>query len=184
LSTPRPVTHPGQTRLLAGGLLLAFWLGWAAIALAHLQPAPAYTGDPQDAERALAGLRDRLPEASGQAPLVIRLAAGCACDPDGDREPAWQALAAGTRTTGGQAITVAAGADAGAYEVLILAAGHRLVYAGPLVPDPALCGGGAAATRLRQWLPQLLAHAGTPLVATAACSCPTSHSRSTGRLPS
>lgn len=183
MSTPRPVTHPGQTRLLAGGLLLAFWLGWAAIALAHLQPAPVYTGDPRDVERTLAGLRDRLPEASGQAPLVIRLAPGCACDPGDDNEPAWQALAAGMRTTGGHAITVAAGADAGAYEVLILAAGHRLVYAGPLVPDPALCGG-APATRLRQWLPQLLARPETPLVATAACSCPTSHSRSTGRLPS
>ncbi len=184
LSVPHPASAPGKARLYVGGLLLAFWLGWAAMALAHLQPSPWHAADAHDAERSLAGLLDRLPQGSAQAPLAIRLApAGCACSPGNDDDPAWQALAAATRTAGGQAITVAAGTEAGAYEVMILAAGHRLVYAGPLVPDPALCGNGPPTTRLRQWLPQLLTRTGTPLVATAACACAPSQRPPSIRMP-
>lgn len=157
------VSH--SARILAGGLLLAFWLGWVAVALAHLQPSWR-SGDPRQAERALEAILARLPADAGSGPLAIRLQTGCACDDGSDR--AWQALAAGLHDGGGRAIALD---HAGAFEVLILAADRRPVYAGPLVPDPALCGGGDAGSRLRRWLPQLLEHAGTPLVSTTACSC-------------
>lgn len=157
------VSH--STRILVGGLLLAFWLGWVAVALAHLQPSWR-GGDPRQAERTLETVLTRLPADAGDGPLAIRLRTGCTCGDGGDR--AWQTLAAGLQDDGGRAIALD---HAGAFEVLILAAGRRPVYAGPLVPDPALCGGGDAGTRLRRWLPQLLEHTGTPLVSASACSC-------------
>jgi len=173
---------PSTNHLFVGGALLAFWLGWAAVALAYLQPSPLRPGDADDIAPLLADVLARLPAASGNGPLAVRLQPACACD---DRaEPAWQALTLELRTHGGSSLTLQDVADTGTHEVLILAAGYRPVYAGPLVPDPALCGGGTAETRLRQWLPQLLARPATPLIANAACSCPPSDSRSTGRLPS
>lgn len=150
------------------------------MALAHLQPSSWQAGDPADAERSLARLLDRLPAGSGQAPLAIRLAPGCACSPGGDGDPAWRTLAAGMQAADGQAIVTEV--EGGMHEVLILATGHRLVYAGPLVPNPALCGNGPPATRLRQWLPQLLARTGTALVG-ASCACASPRRPSSLRLP-
>lgn len=160
------IRFPMHARLLTGSLLLALWLGWVVAALANMQP--SWRGDPLAARQTLEPVLARLPAAAGDGPLAVRLHPGCACEA-GAANDAWQALAAGLHDGGGRAISVDAGP--GAFEVVILAAGRRLVYAGPLVPDPARCGGGHAATRLRQWLPQLLQHAGTPLVAATACSC-------------
>ncbi|WP_282276575.1 hypothetical protein [Stenotrophomonas sp. PS02297] len=180
MSAPRSAPTPGKARLLTGGLLLAFWLGWAAMALAHLQPPSWRAGDLADAERSLAHLLGRLPAGSEQAPLAIRLAPGCACSPEGDGDPAWRTLATAMQAADGQAI--ATEVEDGTHEVMILATGHRLVYAGPLVPDPALCGNGPPATRLRQWLPQLLARTGTALVG-ASCACTSPRRPSSPRLP-
>lgn len=161
--------------------MLAFWLGWAAVALAYLQPVPLRPGDVGDIAPLLADVLERLPTTSSNGPLAVRLQSACTCA--GAAETAWQALAAELPGHGGTSLTLEGVAGIDTPEVLILATGHRPVYAGPLVPAAALCGGGAAGTRLQRWLPELLARRGAPLVANAPCPCPP-HSRSTGRLTS
>ena len=151
---PRPAP---RHRLVIGTTLLAFWLGWVCMAMAGLQP--DWQGEPAAAGRALASALAQLPGDAGQGPLAIRLHA------DGAGDDAWQALAAGIDGQAGRALVLDLGTEAAGFEVLVLAAGLRPVYAGPLVPDPALCGGHRApATRLSQWLPQLLARTGSPLL--------------------
>lgn len=145
-----------RRRLLAGAALLAFWLGWVAVALTR--PQSGWQADPVASADMLDAVLARLPADHGPGPLAVRLGGRSQDD------AAWQALAAGIGEHGGQALALDAGVRAAGFEVLILAPGHHPVYAGPLVPDPALCGQRAPEARLRQWLPQLLVRTGVPLL--------------------
>ena len=167
MSTPRSTAGIRNTSLI-GGLLLAFWMGWTFLALGRLQAAGWEPGDPREAELLLAQLQSRLPADAAGEPLAIRLDSACPCHTDTD--PAWQSVASGMRASGGRSLRMEVSHNPG-FEVLILNAGQRLVYAGPLQPDPAICGAGPPALRLQRWLPQLLNRTDTALVTTSDCNC-------------
>lgn len=156
---PRPALRPG---VITGLILLACWLGWTTASVAALGHRPA--GD----EAALTTLVDGL-RAQGQlpaigAPLAIRLnPPDCACE---QNEQAWQQLSAALQSQGAHAIALNTSA---AYELLVLAADGRPLYAGPLQPSALACGRSDAA--LTRWLPVVLAEHGPPLILPPRCSC-------------
>jgi len=75
------IPDPACPSRLAGGLLLAFWLGWTALALGYLRPSRRQPGDPRQAELLLADTLARLPAADGPGPLAIRLDAAATANP-------------------------------------------------------------------------------------------------------
>lgn len=158
-----------QGRRHAGAGLLLVWGAWLVAAFAAIGPRPPATGAAPDAA-ALAGLRAHFPDASQGQPLAVRLTAACTCTGD---ELGWQLLAGAVAGHRGLSAQIHSDDPALAgYEVLILGGDGGLRYAGPLRPEPTLCGGGAGSGRLARWLPALLASSHPlRLEAMPACAC-------------
>lgn len=159
IPTPRPAIH-------AGLLLLACWLGWTATSFAALGRRPVAD------EATVAALLDalaahgRLPP-SGTATALRLPVPTCDCPL---AESAWQDTRTAMQRLGGAAGSVPALAvDGGGHELLVLAANGQPVYAGPLLPPAATCGGTNGITA--DWLAPLLAGDVPPLFLPSRCSC-------------
>lgn len=155
-------------RSTVGSCLLALWCGWMLAAFAAIAPAPPVIAELPEA--AQAQLHARLPDAAIGRPVAIRLAGSCTCPGD---DASWDTLVHAMDGIDGTALRLAQPLPAlPGQGVAVLGADGRVRYAGPLQPDPALCGAGPASTRLARWLPALLADGQTPyVVQAAACAC-------------
>ena len=147
-------------RRLAGRALLALWAGWMLAVFTTMSP-PMRAGAPVPDE-ALAALHAALPpELEATGPLAVRLPGPCTCRGD---EVGWSRLADTMTAHHGTSLTLDSPPPALANAaVVILGADGQLRYAGPLQPDPTLCGVDRGPGRLARWLPSLLA-ASTPLL--------------------
>ncbi|WP_269789612.1 hypothetical protein [Stenotrophomonas sp. Iso1] len=162
--SPLSALRPG---VITGLILLACWLGWITTCFASLGQRPM--GD----ETAVLALRDaldarnQLPSRNG-APIAIRLrSAGCDCD---SSTRSWQSTAQAMRANGGRIAELSLGAsDSTDYELLVLAADGRPLYAGPLAPQRMACA--QSSNALANELPELLSERSPPLFLSPRCSC-------------
>ena len=160
-----PFVTDRHWRKLAGICLLASWAGWMVATPAAMRPAvPTVASLPTKAT--LTTLHDQLPPGTDtSAPLAIRLPGACACPGDDAR---WNQLSQAMAQQHGTSVALDVPvAQLAGHDVVILDAEGELRYAGPLQPDPSLCGGAGS---LARWLPALLADS-SPLALARPCSC-------------
>ena len=150
-------------------MLLGLWLGFMATAFASLYAAPRPTDDPA---AIVAWLRTSgaLGERATGRPLAFRMPAStCACrDDDDDDEWSLARAALAEAATGVVDLQTGELRSDLPYELVVLDAGARLVYAGPLRLK-GLCGGSDIG--VARMLPGLLARSDTPFISASDCRC-------------
>lgn len=161
--SPLSALRPG---VVTGLILLACWLGWITASFAALGQRPM--GD----EAAVMALRDALAARNqlpgDSAPVAIRLRNdGCDC---ADTALAWQRMVEAMRAKSVRIVELSLSAfESADYELLLLSADGRPLYAGPLAPPSLSCG--LRSNVLADGLPELLSEQSPPLFLSPRCSC-------------